>query len=801
MAKKLVIIESPTKAHTIQSCLGRGYTVIASKGHVRDLPVSSLGIDIENGFAPHYINIRGKSGIINELRREAKEADAVYLATDPDREGESISWHLAGVLGLPEEKINRVTFNELTEKTIRKSVANPRPIDMNLVDAQQSRRILDRIVGYKLSPMLWKRVRNGLSAGRVQSVATRLVVEREKEIRSFVPEEYWTVYAVTEAGGASFRVKYYGTASGAKVRLSSEKEADAVTDAVRGGSLTVKSLKRGRRMRQPSPPFTTSTMQQEAASRLGFRSARIMKTAQELYEGIALGEAGTRGLITYMRTDSLRVSDEACAAAREFISASYGEKYLPAKPPVYKSGSANVQDAHEAIRPADVSLVPADIKKYLTSDQYRLYRLIWNRFVSSQMAPAVLDTVSVDLTAGDCLFRAAGYTVVFKGHTVLYSEEQEESAGGADGDEVRNIRIPALKEGDVLQVSGAEAEQHFTQAPLRYTEATLIRELEEKGIGRPSTITPTITTIISRDYVARDGKFLAPTELGEITTRLMIEDFPDIVDYGFTAEMETRLDEVACGRTGMETVLNDFWSGFKLELQAEEEKMKEETKEGSAKKYGRVEETDMVCEKCGARMIVRKSKFGRFAACPNYPKCRNTKPLADVKPEDAHAPSPTGEKCPECGADLVMRKGPYGTFAACSNFPKCRYIKKEERALDVPCPSCGGRILVRQSRKGRTFYSCERYPDCSFSSWDMPTAEICPECGSMPFRRSGRRAGLYCGSEGCSYSLPDSPARESADVPELPPEEPVPEMPADMEMPPVPDDSEAPPEEPETGRI
>ncbi len=763
--KNLVIIESPPKAHTIQSCLGQNYKVVASKGHVKDLPKSSFGIDIDNDFAPHYINIRGKGDLIKELKKEAKNANKVFLATDPDREGEAISWHLASALDLDPARTYRVTFNELTKSAIKTAIKAPRQIDMNLVNAQQSRRILDRIVGYKLSPLLWKKVRHGLSAGRVQSVATRLVVEREEEIRAFVPVEYWTVAAKLLANGTEFAVRYFGdSATGNKVKLSSESEAMAVVNAVKGKDMTVKSVKRGVKYKTPAPPFTTSTMQQEASRKLGFQSARIMRTAQELYEGINLGTAngGTQGLITYMRTDSLRVAEEAQDAAREFIKEKYGEGYCPENPRVYKTKST-AQDAHEAIRPTRPTLTPADVKAYLTPDQFKLYKLIWERFVASQMESAKLDTLNVDFESAGHLFRTGGYTVAFQGYMAVYEESSDDASKNADElDDIKNIRIPDVKEGASLPCTDVSADRHFTEAPPRYTEATLIKVLEEKGIGRPSTITPTITTIIAREYVRREGKSLVPTQLGEVTTALMKSEFADIVDYKFTANMEDKLDGIENGDTSMLSVLSDFWADFEKELKAAEEKLGQEKTEIPA------ELTDIICDKCGATMVVKSGRFGRFAACPNYPECKNTKRLDKNGAVAEKKPAVVADfKCEVCGGDMVQRHGPYGTFYACSNYPKCKFIKQQTRTLDVPCPKCGGKILIKQARNKSVFYGCEHYPECDFSSWDAPTAEKCPSCGKMLFRRKGKNPGLVCADRACGYFkeeiLPET------DAPELPP--------------------------------
>ncbi|MCQ2426852.1 MAG: type I DNA topoisomerase [Clostridia bacterium] len=773
MAKKnLVIIESPSKAHTIQEALGSGYKVIASKGHVRDLPKSQFGIDIDDGFKPRYINIRGKGDTIKELKKEAKAAGKVFLATDPDREGEAISWHLANVLGIEPENALRVTFNELTKSVIKTSVKNPRAIDMNLVNAQQTRRILDRIVGYKLSPLLWLKIQNGLSAGRVQSVATRLVVEREREISAFVPEEYWTVAATLSNGAGELAVRYVGETDGnGRQRISDGAFAEKVADDVKNGSMKVALVKHGIKEKNPQPPFTTSTMQQEASKRLGFRSDKIMTIAQELYEGINLGAAlgGTQGLITYMRTDSLRVSAEAQSAAADYIASAYGPEYNPAVPRVYKTRSG-AQDAHEAIRPTQVALEPASIKKQLTPDQYKLYKLIWERFVASQMASAKLDTVSVDFECAGHVFRAGGYTVVFRGYSAVGGSlsdigAQDEAQDDADS-LVKNLRFPQLTKGDMLSVKTADAASHFTEPPARYTEATLIKALEEKGIGRPSTITPTITTIVGRKYVKRDGKSLVPTELGFDTTALMENDFADIVNYDFTANLENSLDGIENGTDEMSNLLSDFWSGFEKELNAACEKEEE-------KKAPVLEETDIICDKCGARMVVKTSRRKvKFAACPNYPKCRNTRSLdSEGKPVDPAAaetakaePELAGFKCELCGGEMVRRKGPYGTFFACINFPACRFSKTEELALEnVACPKCGGRVIIRHGKRKTTFYSCEHYPECDFSSWMEPTSEKCPECGAMLFKRKGKGGGFKCSDAKCGYSTVERKADENAE--------------------------------------
>ena len=746
----LVIVESPSKASTIKGYLGSNYKVVASKGHVRDLPKSSLGVDIENGFEAHYINIRGKGDLIKEIRKEAKAANKIFLATDPDREGEAISWHLAVALGIPVEKTMRVTFNEITKTAVKSAIKEPRQIDMNLVNAQQARRILDRIVGYKLSPFLWKNVRSGLSAGRVQSVATRMIVEREEEIRNFVPVEYWTIDAeLKTADGQSFSVRFYGDENG-RIRLSCEDDATRVLDAVKRGEFTVKSIKKSKKKKLPAPPFTTSTMQQEASRKLGFQSQKIMKIAQELYEGINIGSenGGVQGLITYMRTDSQRVSADAQAEAREYIGEKYGEKYYPDSPRQYKT-RAGAQDAHEAIRPARVALEPAKVKKYLANDQFKLYKLIWERFIASQMESAVLSTVTADFESAGYIFRASGYTVDFQGYMALYEESEEESRHNADElREEKNIKLPNVKVDEKLETLGLTPDKHFTEPPARYNDASLIKFLEEMGIGRPSTFATIISTIISRNYVKREGKSLVPTPTGEITNKLMLESFPDVVDYKFTADMETDLDRIENGKMEMSQVLTEFWSDFERELSAAEDKMKDASFEVP------VEETDIICDKCGSKMIVKNGRFGKFAACPNYPQCRNTKPLVAKSAEEEEKAEKkvvvADFKCELCGADMVQRSGRYGSFFACSRFPECNFTKQKTKDIGVPCPKCGSKVVMKNGKNKTVFYSCEKYPECDFSSWDMPTNEKCPDCGEILFRKKGQ-ATYVCHNKSCGY--------------------------------------------------
>ena len=758
----LVIVESPTKVGPIKKYLGSNYKVMASKGHLRDLPKSSLGIDIENGFEAHYINIRGKGDLIKEIKKEAKSAKKIFLATDPDREGEAIAWHLATVLGLPVEKTLRVSFNEITPNVVKSAIKEPRTIDMNLVNSQQTRRLLDRIVGYKISPLLWKTVKSGLSAGRVQSVATRIIVEREQEISAFVPVEYWTIEAeLSNPDGKNVSVRFFGDENG-KIRLSNEAEANKVLKAIENGEFVVKSVKKSDKQKLPAPPFTTSTMQQEASYKLGFQSARTMRVAQELYEGVNLGTelGGVQGLITYMRTDSLRISDEAQSAAKAFIVEKYGEEYAPKSPRKFKAGKG-AQDAHEAIRPSKVELTPALVRKALTPDQYKLYKLIWERFVASQMQSAKLHTVTADFENSGYIFRASGYTVAFQGYMAVYEATEEISAQTDEVAAVKDIRIPALKNGEILNMTSVNPEKHFTEAPPRYTEASLIKFLEEKGIGRPSTYTPIITTILARNYVRRDGKVLVPTQLGTLTTKIMEENFRDIVDYRFTANMETDLDKIEDGSLNYIDMLNDFWADFKVDLE------KADAKIGSADIKLPVEETDIICDKCGSKMVVRTSKFGKFAACPNFPKCRNTKPLApapEQKPQEEEKKEQKKEviadfKCEKCGSDMVLRSSRYGSFYACSKYPECKFIKTKTKELDVPCPTCGGKVLTKYGRNKTVFYSCEHYPKCSFSSWDMPTSEHCPECGKILFRKKGKNV-LMCADKSCGFKKDAEPIVE-----------------------------------------
>ena len=738
----LVIVESPYKANTIKSFLGKGYKVKSSKGHVRDLPKSKLGIDIENDFEPQYINIRGKGELINELRKEAKSADRVFLAADPDREGEAISWHLAAVLALDPAKTKRITFNEVTKNAVKEAIKHPRDIDMNLVNSQQTRRILDRLVGYKISPFLWKHIKNGLSAGRVQSVATRIIVEREQEIDAFVPEEFWVIGAtfVTKEGEV-FKAKYYGF-DGKKKELSSKEAVEAVLTAIKNGDFTVEAIKRAVKQRRPAPPFITSTLQQDANRKLSFQSQKTMLIAQELYEGVNIGEKNTHGLITYMRTDSLRISDEAREAAKQVIISNYGAEYYPATPNNYKL-KKNAQDAHEAIRPTDPTITPESIRGKVSNDQYKLYKLIWERFIASQMAPELLDTVTADIVSGGVIFRANGHNVKFKGFAAVYGDIADDLS-----DEESGAMLPELNEGERVTATEILPEQKFTQPPSRFTEGSLVKVLEDKGIGRPSTYTATITTIISRGYIRRDGKFLMPTELGVITTDTMKKAFSHIVDYKFTAEMEEDLDSIEDGTSEYITVLREFYRHFSAQLEEAEKTL------GSEKLEIPKVETGIICDKCGAVMVEKTGRYGKFAACPNYPKCRNTKRLDEnqsKEPEEKKtAEVLADEKCPNCGNDMLLRKGPHGNFFACRNYPECKTAIPYRRDSGINCPDCGKRIMIKQTKSRKTYYACEDYPACNFSSWDMPTERKCPSCGAAVLKKKNRDV-YYCKNE-CGWT-------------------------------------------------
>ncbi|MBR2615230.1 MAG: type I DNA topoisomerase [Clostridia bacterium] len=748
MASNLVIVESPSKATTIKSFLGSGYKVVACQGHIRDLPKSTLGVDLEKDFTPKYINIRGKGELIAELKKEAKNADKVFLASDPDREGEAISWHLYQVLGLEGKGGGRISFNEITKPAVKSAIANPRPIDMALVDSQQTRRILDRIVGYKLSPLLWKNVQNGLSAGRVQSVATRLIVDREREIRAFVPEEYWTLAALLQTPQEKeFIARFHGTLQ-KKTALPNEESCAKVMASLKGASFSVKKVETTSKIKNPPPPFTTSQLQQEAFKRLGFPSKKTMRIAQSLYEGINLGKHEEHGLITYMRTDSLRVSAEAQAAAKEMILKKFGDKFYPSKPRVYRAKGTS-QDAHEAIRPTDPFKTPESLKEVLTSEQYRLYKLIWDRFAASQMVGAKIDVQNVDIEA-DCSdgkkyrFKAGGETVRFHGFLKVYGEikDDEEKENFPTG------KLPALQENDPLVSKELMPKQNFTQPPRRYNEASLVDALEEKGIGRPSTYAPTIDTILNRGYVKRDKKQFIPTKLGEVTNDIMEKHFATVVDYEFTANLEKKLDDIAEKEASYHGVMTEFYGEFKNLLTEAEKVLAEE---------GKVllpsEELDEVCPNCGRKLIVKTGRFGKFAACPGYPECKTTMNLdrngkiaaPAEKKEDTVV---EGMTCEICGGPVVLKKGRFGEFYACANYPKCRFTRQKSRKIGVACPKCGGEIVEKHSRKS-TFYGCDRYPECDFSLWDEPIGKNCPECGGMLVKK--KNGAVVCSSKDCKY--------------------------------------------------
>ncbi len=689
---KLVIVESPAKAKTIKKYLGKDYDVTASMGHIRDLPAAKLSVDVKNDFAPKYMIIKGKEKLVKELKAKVDSSEAVYLATDPDREGEAISWHLATVLGLDLSEKNRVKFNEINEKSVMRGMENPEVVDMGLVDAQQARRILDRLVGYRLSPFISQKIRRGLSAGRVQSVAVRLIVDREKEIAAFVPEEYWSIDAKFTSNRKHFSASLTADENG-KVKITSGDESNSYLARLDGADYVAQSVKKGTRKKQPSPPFITSSMQQEASRKLNFQAQKTMKIAQELYEGVDIKGQGTTGLITYMRTDSLRISEEARAATNDFISAQYGNKYLPEKPRYFKT-RAGAQDGHEAIRPANVALTPAIVKDSLTNDQYKLYNLIWCRYVASLMAACVQDTVKVEIKASKnnndseyCIFSSSGYSVKFDGYTAIYEDSYNEE------DENANV-IPEIKEGDNLKLKELTGNQHFTQPPAHFTEASLIKTLEETGVGRPSTYASIVSTIIKREYIKREGKLLKATELGCATTDLLKERFPKIVNTKFTASMETRLDEIDNGDCNYIDVLHDFYDEFEATLAKAKDDMQ------GQKIQLQEDITDVKCDKCGRNMVIKTGRFGKFLACPGYPECKSTKPYVE----------PTNAKC----------------------------------------PVCGGEVIGKKSKKGYLFFGCSNYPECNFMTWDKPTDEKCPNCGKSLFK--GKGGMLNCLDEKCGYT-------------------------------------------------
>lgn len=694
MADYLVIVESPTKAKTIGKFLGKKYTVMASAGHLRDLPKSRMAVDIEHDFTPQYTNIRGKADLIKQLKKAAGASKKVFLATDPDREGEAISWHLAHLLGIDENSNCRVSFNEITQNAVKEAFQAPRKIDMELVDTYQARRVLDRIVGYKISPVLWKKVKKGLSAGRVQSVATRLICDREEEIEAFIPQEYWTITANLLKQGEKalkkniFKAKFFGDKNG-KITLNNEAETKKILAEIEGKPFSVSEVKESEKKRAPAAPFTTSTLQQEASRKMGFPTSKTMMIAQQLYEGIDLGKDGLTGLVTYIRTDSTRISIEAATAVEEYITENFGKQYLPAKRRVFKNRNSS-QDAHEAIRPSYIHLKPEEIKDKLSSDQYKLYRLIYDRFVASQMADAIYNICTVDIAVGSYIFKASGSTVKFDGYTRVYVEGKDDKNDEAEG------KLPLLVKGEPLDTVSVDSEQHFTQPPARYTEASLVKALEEYGIGRPSTYAPIISTIQARGYVGKEKKSLYPTELGRIVNKIMKKSFHDIVDVKFTAQLEDKLDEIEQGNLKWTAVLKDFYAGLEPEIETAEKELARVVIEDPV--------SDVPCEKCGRMMVYKTGKFGKFLACPGFPECRNTKAIIEE--------------------------------------------------VGVPCPECGKMLIFRKGKTGKRYVSCSGYPDCKFTSWNIPTSEKCPKCGSYmekPMNRNGNT--LICSNRGCKYSM------------------------------------------------
>ena len=727
MAKSLLIVESPTKVNTLKKIVGKDFIIKASVGHLKDLPKKKLGVDVDNNFAPDYITIRGKGKILSELKAAAKKVDNIYLAPDPDREGEAIAYHIGNeIRKFAKGKMYRVSFNEITKKAVTESLKNPTELNENRVNAQQARRILDRLVGYKISPILWKKIHRGLSAGRVQSVALRLVVEREREIQAFKPEEYWSIALDLEGKiPPAFESKLFKI-NDEKAVVSNKEEADKIVSDLEGVELVLESITKKERKRNPTAPFITSSLQQEASRKLNFSPKKTMMLAQRLYEGLALGSKGTVGLITYMRTDSVRLSDDALNMAREFIPGRYGKEYLPAEPNFYKS-KKSAQEAHEAIRPSDVTIEPKAIKEYLEKDLFNLYQLIWSRFVACQMVPAIMDTTQFDIRSGNYLFRSNGSILKFAGFMKVYVESSEDKANENQSADKPKEKIkdsdrilPELEKGDALKLLKINPDQHFTQPPARFSEAMLVKELEDKGIGRPSTYAATISVIKDRDYIRSEERRLFPSELGFLVSDALVENFPEIINTEFTARMEDQLDEIEAGKVEWVKTLQDFYKPFKVNLEEAEKKMKD--------LKSQVEETDEVCEKCGQPMVIKWGRFGKFMACTGYPECKNTKNLGDdSKPGEATTDEVDGT-CDKCQSPLIMKMGRFGKFIACSNYPECKFTKPISLGISCPEENCKGEISPRRTKKGRTFYGCSLYPDCKFTSWAKPVAEACPEC-------------------------------------------------------------------------
>jgi len=754
MGKSLLIVESPTKVNTLKKIVGKDFIIKASVGHLKDLPKKKLGVDVDNDFAPEYITIRGKGKILQELKTAAKKCDMIYLAPDPDREGEAIAHHIGNeVARFTKGKIVRVTFNEITKKAVLEAIKNPTELNNNRVNAQQARRILDRLVGYKISPILWKKVHRGLSAGRVQSVALRIVCEREREILAFEPREYWSITLALEGSEKPQLQAKLFKIDGDKAEVANKAEADEILKGLEGAKPVLEDIVKKERKRNPSAPFITSTLQQEASRKLNFSPKKTMMLAQRLYEGIAMGRKGTVGLITYMRTDSVKLSDQALEEVRAFIPERYGKEFLPGTPNLYKS-KKSAQEAHEAIRPTDVLLEPSTIKESLEKDMFRLYQLIWSRFVSCQMVPAVLDTTQFDVKMGKFLFRSNGSILKFSGFMKVYVESQDDEKGDAvqSSGKADDRLLPALKKGEELKVQEVLPEQHFTQPPARFSEAMLVKELEDKGVGRPSTYAATISVIKDRDYIQNVDRRLQPVELGFMINDLLVENFPDIMTTEFTSKMEEQLDDIEAGKLEWVDALRSFYTPFKADLEKAEEKMKDFKAE--------VEETDEVCEKCDQPMIIKWGRFGKFMACTGYPECKNTKDLGGKgDSEDGAKDDEVEGNCDKCESPLIMKRGRFGKFIACSNYPECKFTKPIGLGISCPEEACEGEIAARRSKKGRTFYGCTKYPDCKFTSWDKPVAEACPECKN-PFLiekwKKNEDPSTLCPS--CGYKKTDSAA-------------------------------------------
>lgn len=751
MPKALVVVESPAKARTLKRYLGKNYNVMASVGHVRDLPVSKLGVDVSNDFNPQYVTIKGKAKIISALKKAAKEADEIYLAPDPDREGEAIAYHISHCLKSAGKPVHRALFHELTKKAILAAMENATEIDVSRFEAQQTRRILDRLVGYQISPLLWEKVRRGLSAGRVQSVAVRMIDDRERQIEAFDSEEYWTIDADLLGGKPPQFTARLEKISDKKARVGNSDESEAVLEKLHGATFDVSSIDKKKRQRRPSPPFITSTMQQDANRKLRFSAKKTMSLAQKLYEGIDLGDEGPTGLITYMRTDSTRVNDDALKAVRQHIMTAHGDAYLPAKAVRYKS-SKGAQDAHEAIRPTDVTLTPEKLAPYLDKDLLNLYTLVWKRFVASQMSPAVYDQTAITVKAGDCELRASGSVMRFLGFMSLYVEAVDENGNGKSVEQTgEDIALPDLKKGDRLQLNDLRAEQHFTQPPPRFNEASLVKALEENGVGRPSTYAAIISTILDKEYVRLEKRKFYPTDLGRLVTELLVAHFPDIMDVEFTASMESGLDKVEEGKVKWLQLLKEFYQPFEQTLAAAKKSMRS-VKKGVS--------TGLSCPLCSGNLMIKLGKMGEFLACENYPECKHTQNFRKDKdgkivPVDREQPEESGEVCEKCGRPMVYKHGRFGRFLACSGYPECRHIRPMTLGVDCPEKDCDGELVQKFSRKGKVFYSCNRYPECKYALWDKPVKKQCPSC-NFPFllekHTKAKGAFLKCANESCKYT-------------------------------------------------